>query len=104
MHDIIHEIRYIQKSLLELAERIEHLEKRIHVKIHPYTENEPEKKETAFSRVVETIWKCKKKKGITIDEIAEKTGLEKKKISGVISRAIREGLIARVSRGVYKKV
>lgn len=43
-------------------------------------------------------------KGIDVNTLKKKTGFDDKKISNIVHRAFKKGLIKRVGRGIYKAV
>ena len=58
-------------------------------------------KKTAVEKVVEAIGRSKK--GVTTEQIREKTGFSHKKIWDAINRAKKEGKVKSIRRGAYVK-
>lgn len=62
----------------------------------------PREAKTPFERVAEIV--SRSRKGVTVAEIREKTGLKEQQIRNAITRARQKGLIAILSRGLYGAV
>ena len=60
------------------------------------------KSESASDIVYEAISRARG--AVSIDMLAEKTGLEKKKLHNILYRLKKQGRIENVSKGVYRKV
>ena len=104
--------RTVSKSLKALTQTVERMQKHMDSieKKQPDSKPTPAKKaagkKSAKETAVGTIFKIinRSRKGVTTDQIKEKTGFDQKKIWSNINRLKSQGKVKGAGRGIYVKV
>jgi hypothetical protein len=111
MKQLQRDLNFILKSLKALMQRVEKMQSKVKSfekpqapKIAKGTKtvaNKPANEKTAYATVLGII--NKRKKGITVEELMDKTGFNRKKIANLIFKARKQGKIKSEERGTYLK-
>jgi hypothetical protein len=109
MKQLEQDLNSVLKSLKALTQKVEKMQSKVKSVKQPQApkiaktkktiSKKPAIEKTAYATMLEII--NKRKKGITVEQLMDKTGFNKKKIANLIFKARKQGKIKSEERGIY---
>ncbi len=109
MKQLEQDLNSVLKSLKALTQKVEKMQSKVQgvkkpqapkiAKTRKTISKKPAIEKTAYATMLEII--NKRKKGITVEQLMDRTGFNKKKIANLIFKARKQGKIKSEERGIY---